>query len=92
MAVLICKFGNFGVTFILQIFNFRFISEFFTSRADAHIFFKAYSGTLLARTLNSRDNKFANMNQKLSSREYFRIYSIENHVTMSNVIMRLNCS
>ena len=31
--------------------------------------------TILARTLNSRGNKFANISEKLSPREHFRIYS-----------------
>ena len=45
-----CKSGNFRVTFISQIFNFRIISEFLNSRACTHSIYKGFSKSLLART------------------------------------------
>ena len=58
-----CKFGNFRVTFISRIFYFRIISEFLNSRVSDHVFYKAYSDPLLAITLNSRGNQFANISE-----------------------------
>ena len=58
-----CKVGNFRVTFILRIFDFRIISEFLNSRVNGHVFYKVYRDYLLARTLNSRGNQFANISE-----------------------------
>ena len=38
-----CKFGNFRVTFISQIFYFRFISKFLNSQVSVHVFYKVDS-------------------------------------------------
>ena len=56
-----CKFGNFRVTFISRIFHFRIISEVLNSQGSVHVFYKVYSD--LARTLNLRDNQFANISK-----------------------------
>ena len=58
-----CKFGNFHVAFISRIFYIRIISEFLNSRVSVHVFYKVYSDSLLARTLNSRGNQFANISE-----------------------------
>ena len=58
-----CKFGNFRVTFISRFFYFRIISEFLNSRVSVHVFYKVYSDSLLARTLNSRGKQFANISE-----------------------------
>ena len=58
-----CKFGNFRVTFISRIFYFRIISEFLNSRVSVNVFYKINSDSLLARTLNSRGNRFANISE-----------------------------
>ena len=58
-----CKFGNFRVTFISRIFDFRIISEFLNSRASTCAVYKAYSNSLLARTLFSRGIEFANISE-----------------------------
>ena len=58
-----CKFRNFCVTFISQIFYFSINSEFLNSQAGVHVFYKVYSDHLLARTLNSRGNHFANISE-----------------------------
>ena len=58
-----CKFGNFRVTFISRFFYFRIISEFLNSRVSVHVFYKVYSDSLLAKTLNSRGNQFANISE-----------------------------
>ena len=57
------KFGNFRVTFISRIFCFRIISEFLNSRASTRTVYKAYSYSSVARTLDSRGNKFANISE-----------------------------
>ena len=54
------------MTFILRTFYLRIISEFFNSRVSVHVFYKVYSDSLLARTLNSRGNQFANISEKFS--------------------------
>ena len=58
-----CKFGNFRVTFISRIFDFRIISEFLNSRASTCAVHKAYNNSLLARTLFSRGIEFANISE-----------------------------
>ena len=58
-----CKFGNFRVTFISRIFDFRIISEFLNSRAFTCAVYKAYNNSLLARTLFSRGIEFANISE-----------------------------
>ena len=58
-----CKFGNFRVTFISRIFYLRIISEFLNSRVSVHVLYRVYSDSLLARTLNSRGNQFANISE-----------------------------
>ena len=58
-----CKFGNFRVTFISRFFYIRIISEFLNSRVSVHVFYKVYSDSLLAKTLNSRGNQFANISE-----------------------------
>ena len=58
-----CKFGNFRVTFISRIFYLRIISEFLNSRVSVHVSYRVYSDSLLARTLNSRGNQFANISE-----------------------------
>ena len=58
-----CKSGNFCVIFISQIFYFRINSEFLNSRVSVRVFYKVYSDSLLARTLNSRGNQFANISE-----------------------------
>ena len=55
------------MTFISRIFYFRIISEFLNSRVSVYVFvyvfYKVYSDSLLARTLNSRGKRFANINE-----------------------------
>ena len=56
------------MTFISQIFYFRIISEFLNSRVSVHVFhillfYKAYSDSLLVRTLNSRSSEFVNISE-----------------------------
>ena len=46
--------------FILNTVNSR---EFSHPRVSVHVFYKVYSDTLLARTLNSRGNQFANYSE-----------------------------
>ena len=58
-----CKFGNFRVTFISRIFYFPIISETLNSRSSTRAVYKAYSNSLLARTLFSRGNEFANISE-----------------------------
>ena len=58
-----CKFGNFRVTFISRFFDFRIISETLDSRTRTHAVYKAYCYSLLARTLFSRVNEFANISE-----------------------------
>ena len=58
-----CKFGNFRVTFISRIFYFPIISETLNSRWSTLAVYKAYSNSLLARTLFSRGNEFANISE-----------------------------
>ena len=58
-----CKFGNFRVTFISRIFYLRIISELLNSRVSVNVFYKINSDPLLARTLNSRGNQFANISE-----------------------------
>ena len=58
-----CKFGNFRVTFISRIFYFRIISEFLNLCVSDHVFYKAYSDPVLAITLNSPSNQFANISE-----------------------------
>ena len=58
-----CKFRNFRESFISLIFYFRIISEFLNSRVSVHVFYKVYSDSLLARTLNLRGNQFANISK-----------------------------
>ena len=58
-----CKFVNFRVTFISRIFYLRIISEFLNSRVSVHVSYRVYSDSLLARTLNSRGNQFANISE-----------------------------
>ena len=41
------------VTFISRIFNFQIIGEFLNSRGSTYVVYKAYSNSLLARTLFS---------------------------------------
>ena len=57
------KFRNFGMTFISQIFYFRIISEFLYSRVSVHVFYKVYSDSLLARTLNSQGIQLVNISE-----------------------------
>ena len=57
------KFGNFCVTFISRIFDIRIISEFLKSRMGTCTFYKAYCNPLLARTLFSQCNIFANISE-----------------------------
>ena len=76
-----CKFGNLLCDINLQIFCFQFISEFLISRASVHIYYKAYSVTLLARTLNLRGNQFANISENevlanISESTVFYLYNI----------------
>ena len=58
-----CKSENFRETFISRIFNFRIISEFLNSRVITSAVYKAYSDSLLARTLFSRGDEFANISE-----------------------------
>ena len=58
-----CKFGNFRVTFISRFFDFQIISETLDSRTRTHAVYKAYCYSLLARTLFSRVNEFANISE-----------------------------
>ena len=51
------------MTFISRIYNFRVICEYLNSRASMLVVFKANGDSLLARTLNSRGNKFANIRE-----------------------------
>ena len=48
------------MTFILRIFDFRIISESLNLGTSTHAVYKAYSNSLLARTLFSQGNEFAN--------------------------------
>ena len=64
-----------------QIFCFRFISEFLISPASFHLYYKAYSITLLARTLNLRGNQFANISENevlanITESTVFYLYNI----------------
>ena len=61
--IIYCKFGKFHVTFISGIFYFRIISEFLNLRVRVHVFYKVYCDSLLARTLNSQGNQFANISE-----------------------------
>ena len=47
--------------FYSRIFDFRIISEFLNSRKSTTVVNKAYSNSLLARTLFSQGDKFANI-------------------------------
>ena len=58
-----CKSENFRETFISRIFNFQIISEFLNSRVITSAVYKAYSDSLLARTLFSRGDEFANISE-----------------------------
>ena len=60
-----CKFGNFYVTFISRIFYFGIMSEFLYSRVSVHVFYKVYSDSLLARTLNWQGIQLTNISEKL---------------------------
>ena len=51
------------MTFILRIFFFFLNYEFFNSRVIVHAFFKVYSDSLLARTLNWPGNQFGNISE-----------------------------
>ena len=53
------------MTFISRIFDFRIISETLNSRTRTHAVYIAYCNSLLARTLFSRDNEFANISENL---------------------------
>ena len=53
------------MTFISRIFCFRIFNEFLNSRVSVHVFYKVYRDSLLARTLNSRDNQFANISENI---------------------------
>ena len=57
------KFSRVTVTFISRIFYFQIISEFLNLRVSDHVFYKVYSVSLCARTLNSRDNQFTNISK-----------------------------
>ena len=46
------------MTCILQIFVFRIIDEFLNWQGSTHTVYKAYSNSLLARTLFSRGKEF----------------------------------
>ena len=65
------------MTFTLLIFYFQIICEVLNSRTSALAVFMAYRNSLLARILNSRGIKFREYWRKLSSRENYRIYSIQ---------------
>ena len=45
------------MTFILQIFYFKIISELLNSQVSVHVFYNVYSDSLLALTLNKRGKK-----------------------------------
>ena len=51
------------MTFISRIFDFRIISEFLNSRTSTLAVYKAYCNSLIARTLFSRGNEFANISE-----------------------------
>ena len=51
------------MTFISRMFYFQIISELLNSRVSVHVLNKADSDSLLARTLNSRGNQFANISE-----------------------------
>ena len=63
------------MTFILRIFCFRVIRKVLNSRTRVLIVFMDYRDSLLVRILNSRGIAFANICEKLSSHEHYRIYS-----------------
>ena len=56
-----CKFRNFCVTFISQIFFFQIIWDVLNLRMSVCLVFMAYRDSLLARTFNLRGNKLANI-------------------------------
>ena len=58
-----CKFENFRMIFISRIFDFQIISELLNSRTSTRAIYKAYCNSLLARTLFSQSNKFANISE-----------------------------
>ena len=47
-----------------------------TGKQRRHMINKAYSNKLLAKILNLGCNDFTNISQKLSSQEYFQIYTV----------------
>ena len=51
------------MTFISRIFYFRIINEFLNLQVSVHVFYKVYNDSLLARTLNSQGNQFANISE-----------------------------
>ena len=51
------------MSFVSGIFYFQIISEFLNSRVSVLVFYKVYNYSLLARTLNSRGNQFANISK-----------------------------
>ena len=63
MVSLYCKFENFGVTFISQIFYIQIISEFLNLRVSVHVFYNVYSDSFVVRTLSSRGNRFRNISE-----------------------------
>ena len=70
-----CKFGNFRVTFISQIFYFRIDGEFLNSRVSVLLFYKVYSDSFISENFEFKRQPIREYWRKLSSREYFRIYS-----------------
>ena len=64
------------MTFISRIFDFRIIGEFLNSRTGTCTVYKAYCNSLLARTLFSRGNEFANKseNKVLAKISGFTVY------------------
>ena len=58
-----CKFRNFHVTSVLQIFDFRIIGDLLNLQASTHAVNKAYDDSLLVRTSFLYDNKLANISE-----------------------------
>ena len=58
-----CEFGNFSVTFISRVFYIQIISESLNSPTSTPAVYKAYCNSLLAGTLFSRGNEFANISE-----------------------------
>ena len=51
LSTFYCKFGNFREIVFSRIFDFQMISKFLSSRGSTRAIYRAYSNSLLAKTL-----------------------------------------